>query len=119
LVPFLERCAFPGKELLDISQTGSPASRWKSADDELPIPLCVQARIEKSHHAAIIACPQQATEALLEAQHSFWYRERIGKLIRPLSVFLTAGYNVRYKYSIYRTFLDFALLSVLVIPLLS
>src|SRR5947209_413391 len=80
-VSILERCAFPSKELLDIPQTGSPASRWKSVDDQLPISLCIQACIENSHYAAIIAGAQQAAQALLEAQYS------LGEHIGPEPVF--------------------------------
>src|SRR5947209_20158359 len=60
------------KKTIDIFNIGS-STRWgKSIEHQFAIAFGVETGVEDGHYAAIIACAQQASKALFEAQHGLW-----------------------------------------------
>src|SRR5205823_8542065 len=60
------------EETINVFNAGS-SPRWrKSIKHQLAVAFGVEAGVEDSHYAAIIACAQQASKALFEAQHGLW-----------------------------------------------
>src|SRR5260370_42354349 len=60
------------EEAIDLFNIVS-SPRWgKSIEHQFAVAFGVEADVEDSHYAAIIACAQQASKALFEAQHGLW-----------------------------------------------
>src|SRR5260370_964546 len=57
------------EKLSDATQIGG-ATRWRQGQDDLfAVVFGIEARIENSHHTTVIVRAQQASQALLQAQH--------------------------------------------------